>query len=138
LGKTTPYQTSVSVLSGERALKTLQEYLRGLTSDHLFLRICMLLWGVPLASFSAVMGWSVAQETSGSPDVFLIAVLLLLAVIGLMGTALTMAAIFGSDSRVEKTGELMNANGEAAILLLAIVVIVAVPLTILARLVRRG
>ncbi|MBA4130037.1 MAG: hypothetical protein C0519_01285 [Hyphomicrobium sp.] len=83
------------------------------------------------------MGWSVAQETSGSPDVFLVAILLLLAVIGLMGTALTMAAIFGSDSRVEKTGELINASDEGSTILLAIVVIVAVPLAILVRSVKR-
>lgn len=122
---------------GTSILKAIKNYLNVLVSDPLFLRVCMFLWGLPLATFGAFAIDSFSEEVAGSFDGAAIALVMFLVIILCIGLALMFAALFASEEQAEKVGNLMSEGGDwLGIVLAIVVVIVAIPLTALIRALR--
>lgn len=108
-------------------------YLRSLFKDPLLLRVCMYLWGLPLALLGgyALAAWHPAEAMEWVG-------VALLALVGLLGLYLLAAAAMGSDADVRKAMEFMHEGGEPVGFVLAVLVmLMAIMVTAVFRVVRR-
>lgn len=101
--------------------------IKKLFADPLFLRICTLLFGVPLVALPAVILFAPGPRLDSWLVVFLM-------VIGLLGVVLVGAALVGDDRSVDGAATAASADvSESALVFYILIAVLAVPLTLALR-----
>jgi hypothetical protein len=112
-------------------MKTLPARLKALFDVKLFVRVCMVVWGTPFVALALLA----AVELHPS-DWTEWALLALAVALGAYGAFLLWLGFLGSDSRVENSIDLMSEGGELLGVVFAVLVaVIAVPVTLLIRMV---
>jgi hypothetical protein len=109
-------------------MKRVLAYLRRLLRDLLFQRVFVALFTLPFALVGTLL--AVNWRPSGWEWIFW----LLFAAMGVYGAIMFFTAIFASDSSFKRVSKYLDDGMEpAAVLLIAIVMILAVPITVILR-----
>ena len=85
----------------------LPAYLQSLMTDPLFLRVCMVLWGLPFVALGTFAGIEWKPETVWEMMGFALVVL-----IGLYGAYLLYTATFGNRRQVAQSADLLSDGGD--------------------------
>lgn len=111
-------------------MKAVFAYFRSLFSDLLYWRVCVALFGLPLAGFAcfAVFRWHPSEPLEWFG-------MLLLVLLGLYGAWLVGVSMFGNDATFERSIRYIDDGGELlGVLLILAVALIAIPITVTIRL----
>jgi hypothetical protein len=115
-------------------MKRLLAHLRRLMRDVLFLRVCVAIYGIPIAALGVAGVWNLPRGTL--IEWLLLGLVFLLSAWGLF---MTYAAFFGSLNNLSRAAEGASEGGEiVGLVFLALVVLVALPVTATLRAIQRS
>lgn len=114
-------------------MKALRAYFRTLFADLLYWRVCVALWGLPFVGLAcfALAYWRPTETLEWFGLVLLVAG-------GIYGAWLVYMSLLGNDENFDRATRYLEDGGELfALVLIVSVAVLAIPLTIIARSIKR-